>query len=162
MCFIRQILIVSHGVHWSDFFAWSVHIAQRHSVPAFAFMSKPVPASALSWSACCSCMHCRWVGRLCPGLTERFLAMGSLGWARCYWCWNWEYNMYIPDGINRPLCGDCIDRLLDGQRPPYQPDNLARCANWLVLVLPAEIDGQRFPPDVFESVAYFLTWHDLP
>ena len=30
--------------------------------------------------------------------------MGSLGWARCWWCHRWQYNMYIPFEPNRPLC----------------------------------------------------------
>ena len=52
--------------------------------------------------------------------------MGSLGWAQCYWCWRWNYNMYIPDPIGRPLCHYCFDRFLDGLEPPWQPDARAR------------------------------------
>ena len=39
--------------------------------------------------------------------------MGSLGWHRCHWCRKWQYNMYIPDGIDGPLCGTCIDRSIE-------------------------------------------------
>ena len=42
-------------------------------------------------------------------VASSFKIMGSLGWAQCTWCWRWEYNMYIPDGIDGPLCGDCLD-----------------------------------------------------
>ena len=37
--------------------------------------------------------------------------------------------MYIPDGVCRPLCGregGCLDRFIAGQRPPWQPDAIAR------------------------------------
>jgi hypothetical protein len=53
--------------------------------------------------------------------------MGSLGWARCYWCWRWELNMYIPDGLDRPLCDPCLDR----SAPPWWPNELQR---WELLV----------------------------
>ena len=53
--------------------------------------------------------------------------MGSLGWGRCYWCWAWEYNMYIPDGLDLPLCDTCLDR----SAPPWWPNELQR---WELLV----------------------------
>ena len=49
-------------------------------------------------------------------------SMGSLGWCQCYWCWRWEYNMYIPDGVGGPLCGDCLDLV----EPPWVPNNRQR------------------------------------
>ena len=52
--------------------------------------------------------------------------MGSLGWARCHWCWKWEYNMYIPDRVNGALCGDCLDIFIDGGEPPCFPNNRQR------------------------------------
>ena len=64
--------------------------------------------------------------------------MGSLGWAQCYWCWRWEYAMYIPDWVGRPLCMWCGDREMDGYRPPWQPDARAR----LQLVLQSRLPGR--------------------
>ena len=52
-------------------------------------------------------------------------SMGSLGWAQCYWCVSWQFNMYIPDGVNAPLCGRCLDRLCDGYGP-LRPDARGR------------------------------------
>ena len=49
-------------------------------------------------------------------------SMGSLGWEQCYWCWKWEDDMYIPDGVNSPLCGDCL--LLN--EPPWWPNHMER------------------------------------
>ena len=48
-------------------------------------------------------------------------AMGSNGWEQCYWCDYWQFNMYIPDGVNAPLCEWCIDRFAHGYGP-YRPD----------------------------------------
>ena len=62
-------------------------------------------------------------------------SMGSLGWASCYWCWRWEYNPYIPDGLPGPLCASCLWRFCENQRPPWQPDALARCERNLTAVL---------------------------
>ena len=49
-------------------------------------------------------------GSSCPcmpplGLPE---GMGSLGWARCYWCHDLEYNMYYPTCYGGPLCDRCL------------------------------------------------------
>ena len=52
--------------------------------------------------------------------------MGSLGWAQCDWCWTWEYNMYIMDGIDAPLCGRCLQVAIDGGGPPWWPNERQR------------------------------------
>ena len=65
-------------------------------------------------------------------------AMGSLGWAQCYWCWKWQYNMYIIDWIQEPLCDVCIDRLIDDEQgPPWWPDGRTRLQIVLQRRLPA-------------------------
>ena len=64
--------------------------------------------------------------------------MGSLGWARCLWCWKLEYNMYIVDWIEEPLCPTCIDRLLEEKGPPWWPDARTRLEIVLELSLPAK------------------------
>ena len=64
-------------------------------------------------------------------------AMGSLGWAQCYWCWKWRYNMYIPDWMAEPLCGDCIDRMLANLGPPWWPDSRTRVELVVTKRLPA-------------------------
>ena len=68
--------------------------------------------------------------------SQRLRAMGSLGWAQCYWCWRWEYDMYIPDWVGRPLCVRCGDRDDEGERPPWQPDARARLQLVLEKMLP--------------------------
>ena len=42
------------------------------------------------------------------------VVIGSLGWETCYWCHQWNWNMYIPDGVGGPLCPACLDRFVDG------------------------------------------------
>ena len=49
----------------------------------------------------------------------------GLGWEQCYWCWRWEWNMYIPYGVNQPLCNRCLD--LD--EPPWYPNDRQRFEN---------------------------------
>ena len=61
-------------------------------------------------------------------------AMGSLGWARCYWCGEWEEGMYIIDGVDHPLCELCSDRW-----EPPQPDARARLAKELECIFPARV-----------------------
>ena len=80
--------------------------------------------------------------------------MGSLGWEPCYWCWQWQYGMYIPDPVGHPLCDDCMDEYAVGQRPPWQPDAIARTAN----MLEAAFRGQRWADqrEVVDLVASFL------
>ena len=78
--------------------------------------------------------------------------MGSLGWERCYWCRELEWNMYIPDGPDEPLCGRCLDRFIEGKRPPLQPDALARQAPVAELAFRCA----RFPPTVTQWIATFL------
>ena len=73
----------------------------------------------------------------CPSLfwlTRPAPAMGSLGWARCYWCGEWEEGMYIMDGVDHPLCELCSDRW-----EPPQPDARARLAKELECIFPARV-----------------------
>ena len=44
--------------------------------------------------------------------------------------------MYIPDWIEKPLCGACLDRLDDGLRPPWQPDGRERVRMLFARILP--------------------------
>ena len=46
-------------------------------------------------------------------------------WAQCYLCDYWQSGMYIPDGVNAPLCGRCLDRFADGYGP-LRPDARGR------------------------------------
>ena len=99
--------------------------------------------------------------------------MGSLGWAQCYWCWRWEYNMHIPDFVfdslsDEPfdhggaLCYKCECRLFSGQRPPWQPDAIGRAARTLAAVGWTSSHGQRFPDSALTIVALFLEPSDKP
>ena len=61
--------------------------------------------------------------------------MGSMGWARCYWCEYWVENPYIIDWIGEPLCDWCFDWHLDYGGGPYEPSAVNRLAalvrrNW--------------------------------
>ena len=62
---------------------------------------------------------------------------GMQGWFQCFWCWKWEVNMFVPNPVAGPLCEQCMDRFLDGDGPPWSPNNLQRCEEWLRrMVLP--------------------------
>ena len=65
-----------------------------------------------------------------------FVSMGSLGWRRCFWCWKWRYDMYIVDGLPKPLCSECLDRMDDVGRPPWQPDGRERLRKFWARRLP--------------------------
>ena len=34
--------------------------------------------------------------------------MGSLGLEKCHWCQKEGFNYYIPDGVDEPLCEQCL------------------------------------------------------
>ena len=61
--------------------------------------------------------------------------MGSLGLAKCHWCGVWQENMYIADGVNHPLCSECMDRYLDVFEPPF-PSATRRLYMLLLEILP--------------------------
>ena len=44
--------------------------------------------------------------------------------------------MYIPDPIPGPLCGVCIDILLEGRRLPWLPDGRERVRMLFARILP--------------------------
>ena len=81
--------------------------------------------------------------------------MGSMGWTVCCWCGADVYNPYLIDGGPGALCDPCFDACLNGERPPVQPDAVARCAMWLRQFF-------DFPEQVLENIAFFLIWKDLP
>ena len=53
------------------------------------------------------------------------------GWCQCFWCWQGDWNMQIPDPVARPLCLQCLDRFINGDGPPWRPNNVQRCEEWL-------------------------------
>ena len=84
--------------------------------------------------------------------------MGSMGWTTCCWCGADVYNPYLMDGGPGALCDPCFDNCLNGERPPVQPDAMARCAMWLrhfFVVFDA-------PKEVRENIAEFLVWPFMP
>ena len=87
--------------------------------------------------------------------------MGSTGWARCFWCWQWEYNLYIPDPFCDPFCGHCLERLCEGQRPPWQPDARGRTAGLLGMIF-RPMPPAPLPDSVCENIAEFLEPWYLP
>ena len=99
-----------------------------------------------------------------PPLHSATASMGSLGWAQCYWCWRWEFNMYISDGIEAPLCCTCLNRCISdaytntATRPPWQPDGITRAQRHLVAIMRStELDDAAW-----ELVATFLVSWWIP
>ena len=97
--------------------------------------------------------------------------MGSLGWARCYWCWRWEWNPYIPDFIpgpepdgdhGGPLCDACMDRWIEGSGPPWQPTAVGRQANRAMLALRPGFPHGEVGREVFLLNGQFLKPPDQP
>ena len=84
--------------------------------------------------------------------------MGSLGWATCWWCWHWEKNMYISDGIDHPLCDDCSERILTGLGPPWKPDAVDRRASQIKLSLGVVLSSPVFA----ELIAQFEVEWQVP
>ena len=85
------------------------------------------------------------------------VAMGSTGLVNCYWCLKEVFNAYIPDGIGVPLCGTCIDKLLDddGGQTPERPSAICHRSNALKIVL-----GRAVPHVDWRRIASFLEeWH---
>ena len=83
--------------------------------------------------------------------------MGSTGLVNCYWCLKEVFNAYIPDGIGFPLCGPCIDKLLDddGGQTPERPSAICHRSNALKIVL-----GRAVPHVEMRRIASFLEeWH---
>ena len=58
--------------------------------------------------------------------------MGSLGFAKCHWCQKIGWNYYIPDGVDAPLCEQCLfdDDKWDQyylEEPQLEPDSEPEC-----------------------------------
>ena len=83
--------------------------------------------------------------------------MGSLGWARCWWCWRLEYNMYIPDPCQRPLCGHCSDRFYYGGEPPWWPNHRQRTEMLVEKLFNRAAFGSEFhlPENVCQRIASY-------
>ena len=92
--------------------------------------------------------------------------MGSLGWIRCNWCWDWCHNPWLPDHCGQALCDDCLDRWFACQRPPWQPDNLSRMAKffWLFYWVksPHAQVRERLTHEISEHICSFLVRQVLP
>ena len=81
--------------------------------------------------------------------------MGIMGWARCYWCWRWEYNPACPDfqegpegeQHHGPLCDTCLDLWMGRRRPPWKPTAVNRAA---------EVVGAALGPKLRASAVYFI------
>ena len=68
----------------------------------------------------------------------------------CYWCGVWQENMYIPDGVDNPLCVACMDL----EEVP-QPDARTRLYDVLQEILPG------LPERVAWHIAEFThEWHE--
>ena len=65
----------------------------------------------------------------------------------CYWCGVWQENMYIPDGVDHPLCDACMDL----EEPP-QPDARTRLYDVLQDILPARV--------ACEIAEFTHDWHE--
>ena len=121
-------------------------------------MALPWPAHGNHATTPCLTAQTRALSRLDPscqpfGSCARFQlpAMGSLGWAPCYWCGWWQENMYIPDGVDHPLCSWC---LWHSEGPP-QPDARTRLYEFLVSLQP-----QLPERAAWEIVEFTHHWHE--
>ena len=56
--------------------------------------------------------------------------MGSMGWYRCWWCWQWDEGGYIIDGFDGALCGPCME-WMDSGSGPWEPTQQTRTARML-------------------------------
>ena len=89
-------------------------------------------------------MHMRWareMQRRCGDkhVWELLSFTGRvLGWEQCYWCWRWQFNMYILDPIARPLCEECL-RLGE---PPWYPNNRHRSAIYFRNIFRGMLPGE--------------------
>ena len=87
--------------------------------------------------------------------------MGSLGWYRCYWCWQWDENGYIIDWIGGALCAAC-DTWYDEGGGPWEPTARTRVARMLHRELERTrlhrlLGPSRYYPGPFiEALAEFL------
>ena len=68
----------------------------------------------------CDCLSVQVLSMRLIGFYIESESMGSLGWAQCYWCVSWQFNMYIPDGVDAPLCEWCLDRFAHGYGPSWR------------------------------------------
>jgi len=92
--------------------------------------------------------------------------MGSMGWVRCTWCWEWVYNPYLPDGCVGALCDHCLEQWEQGARPPWRPDNLARMATFFLAFFWQKSAYARVRAElgheISEHICSFLVRRDLP
>ena len=86
-----------------------------------------------------------------PPFTLFPVAMGSMGWAKCYWCEYWNYNPYIIDGVGEPFCDWCFDWFLDGGGP-YRPHARDRCYQRLESL---SKETRNWPADVIWNITEF-------
>ena len=61
---------------------------------------------------------------------------------------------YIPDPLTDPLCGYCLDRLLDG-RGPYPPTALHKCSMRILIAY------RSLPRNISHRIAEFAYgWYE--
>ena len=73
------------------------------------------------------------------GYIRRGWCNGSTGWVRCGWCNAWGYELYVPPGLDHPLCDPCFDRFIEGEGPPV-PNGISRAAGLIERWFPV-LDG---------------------
>ena len=78
------------------------------------------------------------------------VAMGSMGWTKCYWCDYWVYNPYLIDGVDVPFCDWCFDWFLEGGGP-YRPHARDRCYQRLESLSKT----RRWPAEVISNITEF-------
>ena len=91
-------------------------------------------------------------------------SMGSIDWAWCEWCWYTIWTPYIIDRVGC-LCSVCQRRWLEGLRPPWQPDGVARMAHWLRQFFDPSRDrpaSRPLPEELHERIALYLIRDDVP
>ena len=85
--------------------------------------------------------------------------MGSFGWCKCYWCQEWAYSPYIPDGIGAALCSKCLYWFILGGGP-YWPSAEYRARSQLYQVWHRR-NAHRMPDSVaWQIIEYLHEWHE--
>ena len=85
--------------------------------------------------------------------------MDSTGWAECYWCGGTFFDMYIPDAVGAPLCGDCLDVLIE-DGCPRKPTAMHHY--WLYITMVLAPCAPKMPEEVWELIASFVVRDDIP
>ena len=90
---------------------------------------------------------------LCEACLERYW------WAKCFWCWKWQYHCHFPAMIQKPFCTRCFIALGDDEEAPWWPNGRKRL-ELVLLRLPTP--GGPLPKCVLRRIAAFALPGHIP